>query len=133
MTTKFDTTAIETSLRDAIKTLSVSSNVFFNRPRSLEKNLEDFVVVRVSGGGVINLSATGRCALSICLFAKDLANQKNSKKLSVMEKKVLADFPTEIGDLLIDPDEVSVLGDTPDNSGYHARIIQIRNVIIKTA
>ena len=131
MTTKFDTTAIETSLRDAIKTLSVSKNIFYNRPRSLERDLEDFVVIRSIG--VNNLSATGRCSLTISLFAKDLANQKNSKKLSVMEKKVLTDFPTEIGDLLIDPDEVSVLGDTPDNSGYHARIIQIRNVIIKTA
>ena len=133
MNENFNTGKIEADFRAAVKAQNVSRNVFSNRPKSKEANLNDFVVVSVSTGGVRSLAAVGTCVVSFSLFAKDVANMKNDEKLSVMESRLLDGFPTEVGDCLFDEDDIIVRGDTHDNAGYHVRIIQIGNIIIKTA
>lgn len=123
MINDFDQTDIETLIGDKVRELGVSSHVFPNRPRSSDKNLKDFVVCRVTGG-VNDLAALGRCTVSVSLFAQDVANMKNSKKLSVMQKK-LEHLPLWIEPLLIDG-QPRILGDTADGNGYHTRIINFK-------
>lgn len=124
----FDPTAIEKSFGDVIYAAGVSANVFHNRPKSIEKDLSDFVVCRVSGA-VRDLSALGECTITVSLFAKNVANMKNGTKLSVMQEK-LKSIPLEFDDIVIKPYSFSPLGDVADNHyGYHSRVINIQAFI----
>ena len=123
----FDQSIIEKAVGDEIRRIGVSSHVFHNRPRSSNENLADFVVCKVSGT-IEDMAAIGRCNLSVHLFAKDASNMKNSKKLSVMQARLIEGMPHSIGQLLIDgtPD---IIGDTSDQYGYHIRIINYSTII----
>ena len=94
----FDITAIETLVTDEIRKLSVSSNVWNNRPKSTSDTINDFVVVKVSGG-VTDKSAFGECVISVRLFARDVKEMKNKKRLSVMQKAAEDVGPVGDGDL----------------------------------
>lgn len=124
----FDLSYIESTFADAVRGIGVSDKVFFNRPRSASLDLKDFVVCHVSGG-LNDLAALGRCTVSVSLFAQDVANMKNAKKLSVMQKK-LQSLPLWLDKLLIDG-HPKIVGDTSDGNGYHVRIINFK-VYIKT-
>lgn len=126
----FDQTHIETVVGNAIRNLGVSNHVFPNRPRSLTTDLKDFVVCKVVGP-IRDFGAFGMCDVAVHLFAQDVANMKNDKKLSVMQTKLKANIEVEMDDLVLDFREVEPLGDTPDNNGYHVRIIQLKQIIIK--
>ena len=124
----FDPTALEKSLGDAIYEAGVSANVFHNRPKSMEKDLSDFVVCRVSGP-VRDRGALGECTFTVSLFAKNVANMKNAAKLSVMQTKLKA-IPLEFDNIVIKPYTFSPLGDAADNHyGYHIRVINIQAFI----
>lgn len=127
----FDQSALEALVVDAIYDGGVSANVFSNRPRSSEKNLADFVVCRIAGS-IRDRGALGECVFNISLFAKDVSNMKNEKKLSVLQQKLHTALPYEIGPLVFKPYSFNVLGDAPDGNGYHARVINI-NAFIKIA
>lgn len=126
----FDQTVIETAVGDALRQLGVSDNVFHNRPRSSTLDLKDFVVCKVTGA-IRDYGAFGKCAVAVHLFALDVRNMKNGKKLSVMQGKLKSQIPLEIGNIVLDFREVQPIGDTPDGNGYHVRIVQLNNVIIK--
>lgn len=126
----FDQTQIETAIAEVLRTLGVSEHVFNNRPRSSEKNLKDFVVCKVSGS-IRDLGAFGMCTVAVHLFAQDVANMKNGRKLSVMQEKLKGGVSSEIDGMVLDFKQVEPLGDTDDGNGYHVRIIQLKQVIIK--
>lgn len=128
----FDQTLIETAIGNAIRAAGVSANVFHNRPRSMVADLEDFVVVKVSGP-VSDLAAFGKCVVSAHLFARDVANMKNGKKLSVMQTKLRNGLTAEVGNIVLDVRGIEPIGDTPDGNGYHVRIVQMKNIILKIA
>lgn len=122
----FDITTIEEEVRNILRNLKVSDKVYTNRPKSTE-SASDFVVVMVSGG-VEDKFAYGECMISIYLFAKDNNYIKNGKKLSAMYQKVANGFPASQGRLLFDicPTQVP---DTPDDYGFHRRLIRIQTTI----
>lgn len=126
----FDPTSIETAVGDALYAAGVSKNVLPNRPKSMQRDLTDFVVCHVTGS-VEDLSAFGRCVVSVQLFARDVSGVKNAKKLSAMQKKVIGGMPRSVDGILIESTPV-VVGDTTDNEGYHARIINY-SLILKIA
>ncbi len=131
MINDFDITDIEKLATDAIRALGISAHVWNNRPKATDDSIAEFVVVKVTGG-VTDKAAFGQTRLAVHLFARDISEMKNSKKLSVMQKK-LANIPLWIepsapGEghgLLIDGNP-RVVGDTPDDFGFHARIITYR-------
>lgn len=125
MINDFDITAIEDEVMGIIRNLQVSKKVFPNRPKAAESAV-DFVVVGVSE--VHDVSAYGDTIISIDLFAKDVDNLKNNKKLSAMYQKLRKGFPASSGRLLFD-NEWNILGDTPDDFGFHARMIRIPTTI----
>lgn len=125
MMNEFDITEIEDAVMDIIRSLGVSKKVYPNRPKSAE-TAADFVVVRAEG--VDDLAAYGECTVSVDLFAKDIDYVKNRKKLSVMYKRLREGFPSSSGRLLFEP-EWNILGDTPDDFGFHARMIRIQTTI----
>lgn len=122
----FDITTIEEEVREIVRGLGVSSKVYTNRPKEAEPSL-DFVVVNVSGG-TEDMKAYGDCIIDINLFAKDIDSFKNGKRLSVMYRALAEGFPSSSENLIFDTD-FSVLGDTPDDFGFHARIIRIKTTI----
>jgi len=122
----FDITAIETLVTDEVRKLSVSSNVWNNRPKSTSDTINDFVVVKVSGG-VTDRCAFGECVISIRLFARDVKEMKNKKRLSVMQKAAEG-LPIWIEPLLIKGNP-TIVGDTPDDFGFHARIMNFKAYI----
>ena len=126
MINNFDISAIENEVITIVRKLGVSSKVYPNRPKSTD-TASDFVVVSVSDG-VDDMSVFGECVVRVDLFAKDIDSIKNSKKLSVMYNKLVSGFPASSGRMLFDP-EWNILGDTPDDFGFHARIIRIPTTI----
>lgn len=122
----FDQTMIKDEVRGIIKNLGVSKKVYPNRPKETD-NTSDFVVVEVSGS-IQDLAAYGECVIVISLFAKDIDSFMNDKKLSVMYQKLAAGFPASSGRLLFDT-EWNILGDTPDDYGFHVRMIRINTTI----
>lgn len=126
----FDQTVIERAISEVIRALGVSSHVFNNRPRSSGKNLKDFAVCKVVGS-IRDFGAFGTCTVAVHLFAQDVDNMKNGEKLSIMQGKLKGGFSGTIGDLVLDFKGIEPVGDTPDGNGYHVRIIQLKNVIIK--
>lgn len=128
MTNDFDITEIESWLAAYVRdVLNVSKNVFSDRPKSLDNSCNDFVVAKVSGG-VGDVSAYGECTLAFHLFARDISNRKNGKKLSVMYKRLIAGFPAADGRYILSGVPMTV-GDVADNFGFHARIIQIKTIL----
>ena len=125
MTNDFDITTIEDAVIEIVRNLGVSKKVYPNRPKATD-SATDFVVVGVDG--VDDRAAYGECTVSIDLFAKDIDYVKNRKKLSVMYQKLRKGFPASSGRLLFDT-EWNILGDTPDDFGFHARMIRIQTTI----
>lgn len=129
--TDYDITDIEKLATDAVRDLGISAHVWNNRPKATDDTIGDFVVVKVSGG-ITDKAAFGQTRLAVHLFARDIKEMKNSKKLSVMQKKLVnlplwiePSDPAEGHGLLIDGNP-RVVGDTPDDFGFHARIITYR-------
>lgn len=125
MTNNFDITHIEDVVVSILNNIGVSKRIYSNRPKATEPAI-DFVVVGVDS--VDDRSAYGECIVSIDLFAKDIDHIKNKKKLSVMYQKLVAGFPASNGRLLFDT-EWNILGDVPDDFGFHARMIRINTTI----
>lgn len=125
MINDFDISTIEDAVIEIVRNLGVSKKVYPNRPKATD-SAADFVVIGVDG--VDDLSAYGSCTISIDLFAKDIDYVKNRKKLSVMYQKLRKGFPASSGRLLFDT-EWNILGDTPDDFGFHARMIRISTTI----
>lgn len=132
MMNDFDITDVEKVVSDAVRALGVSANVWNNRPKATDDTIDDFVVVKVSGG-ISDKAAFGQTRLAVHLFARDILEMKNSKRLSVMQK-ALEGLPLWIEDtqsedaphgVLIDG-HPRIVGDTPDDFGFHARIITFR-------
>ena len=122
----FDITAIEDEVREIVRTLGVSSRIYTNRPKETDPSV-DFVVVSVSGT-TEDLRGCGRTVVDISLFAKDIDSFKNGKRLSVMQRTLEDGFPASKGRLMFDTD-FQILGDTPDDFGFHARIIRIPTIL----
>lgn len=126
----FDSSDIENVVIGTVRTLGVSGTIYHNRPKATTSEKEDFVVVSVSGG-VEDRAALGECTVLISLFARDVQQEKNWKKLSVMYKKITAGFPHGEGRYIYDG-EPRVLGDVPDDYGFHARVMELRVLIRAT-
>lgn len=122
----YDITEIEDEVREIVRGLKVSTRIYANRPKESAPS-NDFVVVNVSGT-TEDLKTYGTCIVDINLFAKDVDAYKNGKKLSAMYHKLVGGFPASKGRLLFDTD-FKIIGDTPDDFGYHARIIRISTTI----
>ena len=126
MTNDFDITKIEDEVMGIVRNLGVSQRVYGNRPKAVEP-ASDFVVVSTVNG-VSDLAAFGKCTVRIDLFAKDIDHIKNRKKLSAMYQKLRKGFPASSGRLIFDT-EWNILGDTPDDFGFHARLIRLQTTI----
>ena len=133
----FDITDVERLATEAIRGLGISEHVWNNRPKATDDSIAEFVVVKVTGG-ITDKAAFGQTRLAVHLFARDISEMKNSKKLSVMQKKLVnlplwiqPDTPGEGHGLLIDGNP-RIVGDTPDDFGFHARIITYRLFIKAT-
>ncbi len=138
MINDFDITDVEKAVADAVRAIGVSSNVWNNRPKATDDSINDFAVVKVTGG-ISDKAAFGQTRIAIQLFARDVKEMKNSKRLSVMQKS-LESLPLWIEDtqsenaahgILIDG-HPRIVGDTPDDFGFHARIISFRLYIKAT-
>ena len=127
MMNDFDISNIENAVADALRTQGVSAHVWNNRPKAVADDIDDFVVVKVTGG-ITDKAAFGQCRVSIYLFVRDVREMKNSARLSVMQN-ALYSLPLWIEPILIDG-HPRIVGDTPDDFGFHVRIISFR-VFIK--
>ena len=130
MINDFDITDIEKAFADAIRGLGVSEHVWNNRPKATDDSIDDFAVVKVTGG-VSDKYAFGQCRVSLYLFARDVKEMKNSARLSYMQKTFTDGIPMRIGKYIADHTPRYV-GDTADDFGFHVRIISF-SVIIKSA
>ena len=129
MINDFNISDIEKAIADEVRTLGVSTHVWYNRPKATADDIDDFVVVKVTGN-VTDWAAFGQTRVSVQLFARDIMEMKNSVRLDVMQDALRA-LPLWIGKYLIDG-HPTYIGDTPDDFGFHARIINFRITIKAT-
>lgn len=141
MMKNFDITRLERAIADAVKTAGVSANVYNNRPKAMTK-VDDFVVVKISGP-VEDTNCYARVQVGIDLFAKNLNNFKNDKKLQYMYDTLVAGLPSTLSvtetsagsstlfEYLIDTNP-TLMGDTEDDYQFTARLIDFK-IIIKIA
>lgn len=129
--TDYDITDIEKLVADTVRSLGVSTHVWNNRPKATDDSISEFVVVKVTGG-ITDKATYGQTRIAVHLFARDVKEMKNSAKLSVMQK-ALESLPTWIeptdpakGHGLLIDGHPRIVGDTPDDFGFHARIITFR-------
>ncbi len=122
----FDTTDIEDTFKGIVKGGGVTAHVYCNRPKSKEQH-DDFAVVSMSLG-TEDRRTFGECNVSITLFARDVAGEKNGKKLKLMYTRVLAAMPAATGRYIIDPNPL-LLPDAPDDFGFHTRTIDYKVTI----
>lgn len=132
----FNTSEIESAFKEIVSKSGASKNVYNNRPKALAESVKDFVVIMVQGG-IEDMLAYGEGTVAVSLFAQDISGFKNTKKLGLMQQKVMETIPTEC--TLIADDGTSkkieieatptVIGDASDDFSFHARIIQY-NIII---
>lgn len=119
----FDITDIESTVKGIVRTAGVSDTVYSNRPKATPSPKDSFVVVSVVGR-VDDRSAYGQCKVLIYLFARDAQAFKNGARLS----KMYSDFRDGLvgfeGKYEFDQTP-AVLGDIPDDYGYHARVIEL--------
>lgn len=125
----FDITKIENTVAEYIRGLGVSDHVWKNRPKATDDTIDDFIVVKVSGG-ITDKAAFGQCRVAVYLFARDVLEMKNDARLSVMQDALTSGMRMRIGDLIAD-DKFRYVGDTADDFGFHCRIISF-SVIIKS-
>lgn len=123
----FDITDLENAIKGIVLEGGVTDTVFSNRPKAKDQGT-DFAVVSVTSG-IDDLAAYGDTDISVDLFARDVNNVKNSKKLSKMYEALIAAMPAEIDRYMISTTPL-VLPDVPDDYGYTARIVNF-SVIIK--
>lgn len=124
----FDITGFEDAVVTLLKTANVSANVYTNRPKSTERHT-DFITVRV-GSNVEDMDAYADCRLYITLYAKDVDNMKNGKKLSVMYEKLVNTMVAELSNRYMIDINPTTMSDTADDYGFHARVL-IFNATIK--
>lgn len=125
----FDITELEEQVKMIVERMGFTRKVYSNRPKAALQ-LSDFAVVEVDST-VEDEGAYGRCTVSVSLFANDVNERKNNAKLSYMQHEFMSHFPASYGKYIFD-DYPSVLGDTPDDFGFHARIIQVKTLIKAT-
>lgn len=131
MINDFDITDIEKAVSDAVRELGVSEHVWNNRPKATDDSIDSFAVVKVTGG-ISDKAAFGQTRIAVHLFARNVKEMKNSKRLSVMQRRLLALplWPNQ-GRYLIDGNP-RIVGDAADDFGFHARIITFRLFIKAT-
>ena len=126
MMNNYDISEIRQEVMDIVRNIGVSKKVLPNRPKATSP-ASDFVVVGLVNG-VRDLASYGNCTISIDLFAKDIDGIINDKKLSNMYQTLVAEFPAASGRLIFGT-EWNILGDTPDDFGFHARLIRIKTTL----
>ena len=127
MSANYDQSEIEKTLRDMVKQAAVSENIFCGvRPKNTDKKMEDFVVVKVTGG-ITDMAAYGNTTCSIDLYVRDVGGIKNGAKLSAMFRKIDELIPRQQGKLLLN--NMRVIADVPDGYGFTVRMINIGTII----
>ena len=129
MINDFNISDIEKAIADEVRALGVSTHVWNNRPKATADDIDEFVVVKVTGT-LTDWAAFGQCRVSVQLFARDIREMKNSVRLDVMQG-ALRSIPLWIDKYLIDGHPTYV-GDVADDFGFHARIINFRITIKAT-
>lgn len=134
----FNVSDIENALREVALKSGVSKNVYNNRAKATPEKVSDFVVAYVEGG-IEDMGAYGSGTVVVALFAEDIAGFKNTKKLGLMQDKLMSAMPAEVTiedkniskSFIIDTTPM-VMGDDADDFGYHARLIEY-NIITKVS
>ena len=132
----FDTSALESALRLILLDGGVAEVVYTNRPKSTPTREDRFAVVSVSGN-LDDMACYGDCAVRITLYARDAAGLKNSRALSEMQKALCGCIPPSY-DFVEDGKTLgsylfgtmpTVVGDSADDYGFHARTLILRTII----
>lgn len=123
---KFNRSEIEENLKAIVLASGATSTVYCNRPKSAPTK-NDFIIAKVDGS-IEDMIGYGECDIEFALFAKDVANTKNSAKLEYMYEKLLEDFPLSYENLIFE-NTPTIVGDLADDYGYNARILNVQTII----
>lgn len=122
-----DINRIEAAAFDILDKAGVSENLFVGTRPASYPDMDDLVVVRVSGTAT-DYSAIGKCVLSVDLYAKNVGILRDSTRLTSMWDAVVSSLPGVHGFY-----QFQYLNSTPsveDGNGFNLQIINF-TVIIK--
>lgn len=132
----FSPSLVESAVKAILLQGEVCNTIFPNRPKASPEPSSEFLVVSLRGN-LEDMQAYGTCTLLVGLYAKDAQSVKNNKKLGILQDKVMDWLPMSAdvynGDSRIASYEIDntpyVFGDSSDDYGYHARIIEFEILI----
>lgn len=126
MNENIDISKIESAVFKVIEAAGVSKNIFVGRrPKSYE-DMQDLVVIRVSGGA-IDRTAIGTGGVSIEIYARTIGALRDSNRMTEMWGKVVNSVPGQHESYYLD-----LLNTTPsieDSNGFDFEIINFTLVI----
>ena len=122
-----DINRIEQAAFNILNEVGVSDNLFVGTRPSSYPDMDDLVVVRVSGTAT-DYAAIGKCVVSVDLYAKNVGVLRDSIRLTSMWDAVVSSLPGVHGFY-----QFQYLNSTPsveDGNGFNLQIINF-TVIIK--
>lgn len=120
----YDISTLENVLRGIIRDANVSTTVYLNRPKATVGAKDEFVVVDVNGS-LEDKNVYGRGTVYVYFFARDVQEEKNWKRLSLMYERFIAAMPLRSGRYIFD-ENPTLIGDVPDDYGFHARVLRMK-------
>lgn len=123
----YDISELENTLRSVLRNADVADKVYLNRPKASDP-AACFAVVSVVGS-MTDLECYANGTVYFYLFARDVKEEKNGKKLSLMYDKLLEALPRRSGRYIFD-ENPTLIGDTGDDYGFHCRVVRMKVTII---
>ncbi len=123
----YDISELENTLRAILRDAAVADKVYLNRPKASDP-AACFAVVSVAGS-LSDLECYANGTVYFYLFARDVKEEKNGKKLSLMYEKLLGGMPRRSGRYIFD-ENPTLIGDTGDDYGFHCRVVRMKVTIM---
>lgn len=123
----YDISELENTLRAILRNAGVADKVYLNRPKASDP-AACFAVVTVTGS-LTDLECYATGTVYFYLFARDVKEEKNGKKLSLMYGKLVEAVPRRSGRYIFD-ENPTLIGDTGDDYGFHCRVVRMKVTVI---
>lgn len=126
MNTNLDIVKIENALFDVLSAQKICENIFVGERPTAYDNMSEFIVVQVNSN-LRDRTAFGDTITGITIYVKDIANVRNSPRLSEIYQKCISVLPSRS-----DPYRFEYFSTSPsikDGNGFFKTIINLRTFI----
>ena len=126
MNRNLDIVKIENAVFDVLTENKVCENIFVGERPTTYDHMSEFIVVQVNSN-VRDRTAYGDTFLGITFYLKDVANVRNSPRMSELYQQVLSLLPLKVGSFFFD--YFNVTPTVKDGAGFFKQILNLKTFI----